>query len=191
MSTMVNPATPVNKSKRMIHLDSRASNRTVKSSITVSNDLKKYFTNLSLYSLYDEKITTNKSITNIPALSILLPLAWITGSDVYVGELDHTFAESMIALQEEYKKMYPLAPFKTRLIVDELVENDPLPEGTALLFSGGLDSTYSLFSNKNLNPRLITILGTMDIPFSNAHYQEIIKREYLDFAEREGFKVIQ
>jgi hypothetical protein len=184
---MTGPVTRVNKGKRMIHVDSRASGRTVKSSITVSRDLEKYFRHLTFYSRFDEDVDANESILNIPALSILLPLAWITGSDVYVDELDRTFAESMSDLQQEYKKMYPRAPFRTRLITENLVDNKTTKGGTALLFSGGLDSTYSLFSNIDLNPRLVMIFGVWDLPLSNVELQDRIKRVYLDFADREGF----
>jgi hypothetical protein len=186
---MINPVTKFKKGNRMIHVDSRASRRTVVSQITVSRDLEKYFRQLAFYSKYVEEIEIDKSILHIPALSILLPIAWITGSDIYVDELDYSFAESMDALQKEYKKMYPLAPFKTRLIVDEVVENKSSPEGVALLFSGGADSTHSLFSNMHQKPRLIMIFGVWDIPLPNIGLQNKIKRVYLDFAKREGLKL--
>jgi hypothetical protein len=151
--------------------------------------LEKYFRHLTFYSRYDEEIEADKSILHIPALSIVLPVAWITGSDVYIDELDQSFAESMDSLQQEYKKMYPRAPFKTRLIAESLVENKPSPEGVALLFSGGVDSTYSLFSNLHLNPRLVMIFGVWDLPLKNVKILDRIKRVYPDFAEQEGFKL--
>ena len=52
---MINPVTHV-KSKRMIHVDSTVSGRTVRSNITVSRDLDKYFRHLTFYSKYDEEI---------------------------------------------------------------------------------------------------------------------------------------
>jgi len=116
-------------------------------------------------------------------------LAWITGADVYVDKLDKTFAESMDALQQEYKKMYPRAPFQTKLTVNKLVENKYVSNNTALLFSGGLDSTYSLFSNISLHPTLIMILGAADIPLSNVPFQEIVKTKYSNFAKRERLNI--
>ena len=116
----------------------------------------------------------------------MLPFAWVTGSDVYVDELDRAFAESMNAVHREYKRMYPGLPFRTRLIAGRLVDNEYVSNETALLFSGGLDATYSLFSNISLKPRLIMILGTSDIPISNAAFHETLEREYSAFADREG-----
>jgi hypothetical protein len=173
-------------SKRSIAVDSNLSSSTLRSRITVSRDLKKYFRHISFFSCYDADIVANKSILCIPVLSMVLPFAWITGADVYVDELDRTFAESMNTLQHEYEKMYPGAPFKTRLVADRLVDNKHAPNNTALVFSGGLDSTYSLFSHLDARPILIMILGTVDIPLSNVAFQRMLEREYSDFAEREG-----
>jgi hypothetical protein len=186
---MINPVTFEKNGKKMIHVESKLLNKRVESHITVSKDLEKYFLCYDFFSNYDESIYANTSILNIPVLSLVLPLAWITGSDVYVEELDDTFAKSMNALQLEYKKIYPKAPFKTKLIVNNLVNNEFTSRETAIIFSGGLDSTYSLYSNRTLDPRLIMILGVYDIPSSNTRYHEKIKREYLNFAEKEGLKL--
>jgi hypothetical protein len=80
-----------------------------------------------------------------------LPLAWLTGSDIYVEELDRAFKESMDELQQVFKKMYPMAPYATKINTQVLAQNrigpvDPT-ERTSLLFSGGVDSTYSLITN--------------------------------------------
>ena len=151
------------RKEKTISIDSTLSSGTVRSRVTVSKDLKKYFRHLTFFSSYDAQIIANNSILDIPVLSTILPLAWITGADVYVDELDGTFAESMDAVQREYKKIYSGAPFVTRLHADRLVANKITTKKTALLFSGGLDSTYSLFRNMNLKPMLIMIFGTFDI----------------------------
>jgi hypothetical protein len=173
----------------LIIVDSKLSAETIESVITVPRNIRKYFIDLTLRSKYDTKINAEKSIIIIPHLSIILPLAWITGYDVYVDEVDKTFTESMQSLQQQFKKMYPRAPFKTQIIADRLVENNDAPEGTALLFSGGVDSTYSLYRNRHLNPRLVMIYGLWDIPTSNREYIEMIREEYAEFTKREGFRL--
>ena len=64
---------------RAIAVDSDLSSRTVRSHITVSRDLEKYFRQFDFWSNYDAEIIANRSILCIPVLSILLPFAWITG----------------------------------------------------------------------------------------------------------------
>lgn len=174
---------------RSISVDSEFSSGTVRSRIVVSKDLRKYFRRLSFYSSYDGEIAASKGILNIPVLSIVLPLAWVTGADIYVDELDKAFADSMDVLQLEYQKIYPNAPFKTNLVVNNLTESADSPDNTALLFSGGLDSIYSLYSNMTLKPRLIMIFGTRDIPISHVGFQERIRAEYTDFAKRENVDI--
>jgi hypothetical protein len=174
------------RSEKTISVDSSLSSGMLTSQITVSKSLRKYFRNLSFFSSYDADIVANTSILDIPVLSIVLPLAWITGADVWVDELDRTFGASMEALQQEYRRMYPAGPFMTKLVADKLFDNKHASEKAALLFSGGLDATYSLFSNMNLKPILIMILGTVDIPISNISFQKTLVREYSDFARRES-----
>jgi len=108
------------------------------------------------------------------------------GADVYVDELDRTFAESMDTVQREYKKIYSGISSETRLHADRLVANRIATKRTALLFSGGLDSTYSLYRNMSLKPMLIMIFGTTDIPTSDLEFQNTLQREYSDFAKREA-----
>lgn len=174
------------RNPKSISVDSNLSSGTIGSRITVSRDLEKYFRRFDFFSCYDAEITANSSILDIPLLSVVLPAAWITGADVHVSELDRTFAKSMDAVHHDYKRMYPNLPFTTRLVVDRLVDNKYASKDTALLFSGGLDSTYSLFSNIALKPRLIMIFGTSDIPISNIPFQKTLEKEYSDFAKREG-----
>jgi hypothetical protein len=130
-----------------------------------------------------------KGVLNIPAVATVLPLAWITGADVYVDELDEGFALSMSALQAKYKEVYPTAPFRTEIKAGKLVKGDVGTEGAALLFSGGLDSTYSLYRNIAMKPRLVMILGVWDIPISDAVFQKGIVGEYSDYAQRMGLDI--
>ena len=174
------------RDRESILVDSTFSSGTVRSRITVSKDLRKYFKHFEFWSRYDAEIFANSSILNIPVLSIVLPLAWVTGADVHVRELDRGFAKSAEAVHRDYKRMYPKLPFRTKLVAHRLVDNKYESKGdVALLFSGGLDSTYSLFSNIARNPRLVMIFGTWDIPLSNAPLQERLEKEYSAFAKRE------
>jgi hypothetical protein len=178
-----------NKNKKAIFVSSKLSSDKITSHIVVSNNLKKYFNNYSFFVSYDEPIIENNSISNIPILSRVLPLAWITGSDVYVDELDEKYLKSMNLLQQKYKEIYPKAPFQTKLIVKKQIKNKPNPDGAALLFSGGLDSTYSLYKNINRNPNLIIILGIVGTPIGNNFIQSTLKKEFSNFAEREHLKI--
>ena len=140
---------------------------------------------------YDVEIPSEKSILNIPLLATVLPLAWLTGNDIHVDELDRRFKESMDDLRLKFDKMYPMATFTTRIIADNLIENKIVVDQskrTALLFSGGVDSTYSLINNIHLRPRLIMYWGVEGYPYPRySEYWNRVYDTYSDFAMRGGF----
>jgi len=135
--------------------------------------------------------TDNESILHIPLMSLILPLAWLSDTNIRVESLDKKYYESMYLLREEMNKVYPYKRFKTEIIVDNLVENKVNAHGSGLLFSGGVDSMYSLISNLENKPSLIMIWGidTHVYPDHADHWNELnsiyslmAKRMGLDFS---------
>lgn len=153
----------------------RANEKSLISKVTVPDHLKKYINKSELFIHYDKEITDNQSILNIPLLSIVLPLAWITDTNIKVESLDKRYHESMYLLKDEINIIFPLKQFKTEIIVDDLVENSVEAENTCLLFSGGVDSTYSLISNWSKKPHLIMIWGIDMYPYPehSDHWNEL------------------
>jgi hypothetical protein len=179
--------------KEIIIHSSKLVDRQLTSCVSVQGSIKKYFNSLNVFVKYDVDITAGRSILNIPLLATVLPFAWLTGSNIYVDELDKTFKASMDALQQEFSKMYPDAPFTTTINADMLVENSIRKSNfvrrTALLFSGGVDSIYSLITNIDLKPRLIMIWGVEGQPYPQ--YSEYWKRvisTYWEFAGKLGVR---
>ncbi len=140
-------------SEIFIH-DSKLIGQRFISRVTVSKRLEKYLKSFDLFVNYDTDIHTNTSILNIPLLSTVLPLAWLTGADISVEELDKRYKKAMDALKLEFMAIYPKAPFTTNIMANSLVENKientNSEERTAQLFSGGVDSTYTLITNIDL-----------------------------------------
>lgn len=161
----------------------------LKATVSTSNDLDKYLKNRELFIEYDSEVYADTSILNIPLTATMLPLAWLTGSDIHVDSLDRTFKESMEDLKHVFKEMYPKASFNTEIIANEIVNNkigelDP-ERKTGLLFSGGADSMYSLLTNMKQNPRLLMLWGTDNFPYPehSEHWEKTIAI-YQEFAER-------
>jgi hypothetical protein len=179
--------------KEIIINSSKLVDRQLTSRISVQGSIRKYFSSLNLFVKYDADITASRSILNIPLLATVLPLAWLTGSDIYVDELDKTFKESMDKLQQEFMKMYPDPPFTTNINADVLVKNqmgkiDTLRR-TGLLFSGGVDSIYSLITNINRKPRLIMIWGVEGQPYPQyPEYWRRVISTYSEFARKMGVR---
>lgn len=172
--------------------------RIMTSKVTASKRLSKYLNRKELLIEYDANIGADESILNIPLTAAILPLAWLTGSNIKVGKLDRTFKESMDALQDTFTKMYPLASFKSKIYVQELIENKIKPinpkSTTALSFSGGVDSSYSLIKNMRLKPRLVMMWGIDNFPYPehSDHWEETL-RIYKEYSKRKKleFNVIK
>jgi hypothetical protein len=145
------------------------SERRISNFIEVSGELKRFIKSSKMFVEYDVEIYADESILNIPLTSTVLPLAWLTGSNIHVDRLDRTFKESMDRIQYYFKDMYPLVPFTTEIKAEELIDNkievEDSERRTGLLFSGGIDSTYSMLSNLQYKPRLIMHWGVERTPY--------------------------
>jgi hypothetical protein len=174
-----------------IGVSSSLSGHKLASTVTVPKGLRKYFNSFRLFAHYNAQLRADMSILNIPLVSTILPLAWLTGTDVHVEKLDKKYVEAMNAIKNEFKQIFPRGKFTARINVDDLVENKTQSQGTAMLFSGGVDSTYSLIKNISLKPRLIMFEGVVGYQLDPSYkkHNQIVKETYSDFAGREGLDI--
>jgi hypothetical protein len=162
--------------------------KTLISNMKVPAHIKKYIKSTELFIQYEEDITDKESILNIPLMSQILPLAWLTDTNVRINSLDKRFHDSMYMLRDELNKIFHLKRFKTEIIVDNLVENRVDAQGTALLFSGGVDSTYSLLTNLNKKPSLVMVWGIdMHVYPKYANHWNELRSLYTLLADNLGF----
>ena len=123
--------------------------------VSCSKNIQKYLLSNTLYVEYDKSIDEiPNSILQIPAVSGILPLAWCTGADVYVKELDVAYLDSLQKIKTVMKGWYPEFPF-SEIYVDNIVLNEFNNEGYGLLFSGGIDSMTSYIRHRDKKPNLI------------------------------------
>ena len=174
-----------------ISVSSTLSGQRLTSTVTVPKGLRKYFNSFRLFAHYNAQLRADMSILNIPLVSTVLPLAWLTGTDVHVEKLDKKYVEAMNAIKHEFKQMYPRGKFTTKINVDNLVENNTQSQGTAMLFSGGVDSTYSLIRNMGLKPKLIMFFGVVGYQLDPSYkkHNQLVRKTYSDFAKREGLDI--
>ena len=126
--------------------------------LVCSKNIQKYLMSNTLYIEYDENIDeVPTSILQIPAVSGIVTLAWLTGADVYVKELDAEYLKSLERIRTVMKDMYPEFPF-SKIYVDKIVLNEFNNDGYGLLFSGGLDSVTSYIRHRDKKPSLIHCL---------------------------------
>ena len=170
-------------------IKNKLSGRKVTGEIIVPQRHRKYIKSTKFFAYYDTDIYADPSIINIPLLATILPLAWITGSDVHLNVIDRRFKESMDHLQQDFKKTYSLGPFTTKIKAKKLTDNKisliDTEAKTALLFSGGVDSTYSMVKNLEHKPRLLMIWGVDNFPYpENKSQWDLIFSTYSEQANR-------
>jgi 7-cyano-7-deazaguanine synthase in queuosine biosynthesis len=138
----------------------------VRYELSYSRNLRRFLTDVDPYIRYSENVSdVPTSILAVPLLATLCPVAWIRGADVYIERIDEAFRQSLPALHNAYEQLYPDAPFDTdiSLYYKEAVDNEVRDteskeeKETAVLFTGGIDSTATYLRHREENPHLITV----------------------------------
>ncbi|MEM3506765.1 MAG: hypothetical protein QW589_03680 [Candidatus Bathyarchaeia archaeon] len=143
--------------------------------LVIPQKLKKYFRDCSLYVDYDVDVKdVDTGVLYIPIVAVMAPISWAIGFDLHVPILDENFFNSLRNVGEIFKKYYPKLHSNVKIVPKALshIKGKFIGRKFALLFSGGVDSTYSLIMRLSEKPNLITIL---DLDFSSSPRTGIIK----------------
>ena len=134
----------------------------------VSDGIKKYFSNIPFIIKYPDSIeNVPDSIAAIPFVCNVLPIIWVTDTELLINELDKAFYERISGIKQAYQRMYPETKFKGKIVVEKTVENHFENTGkSAMFYSGGLDSAQTLISHLEDKPILLAIWGS-DIRYDN------------------------
>lgn len=113
------------------------------------------------YAKYNVNIEDNESINVIPFIGQILPIVWLNDLTLYIDVLDSVFASQLDSIKAAYQKLHPLNALKGNVVVYKLQDNRKLDcRGKLCLFSGGVDSTYTMHVNLDANQ---FIIGGSDI----------------------------
>ena len=160
-------------------------NNTILYKLTFSRSIRKYFSSNNFYIKYDKSIrNVGKDVLNIPAIASIIAVAWALGADVYVDELDKTYLESLDKIKNVLKKFYPRINFNNIIDVENVISNSFSNDEYGLLFSGGIDCTFSYLKNMDKKLNLITIMGGA-IPVYNKKFIMKIRNKHKNFGKKE------
>lgn len=120
------------------------------------------------------------SIVTIPFISCVIPIVWVSEQKYTIPEMDYDYWHALKKIKKIFKIFYPELSWNGELIPERLIKNQlPTninPNQTALLFSGGLDSTASSFELGDKKQLLITLHG-YDVPFkAKDMWQNVIQQ---------------
>lgn len=153
--------------------------------ISCSKRIQKYFFSNTIFVEYDNEIDkVSKSLLTIPAVSTLLPIAWATGANLYIEDLDKAFLKSLDNIKPVMKTWHPTFSFRTQIIVKKEVMNKSSQKKYGLLFSGGVDSVVSYIRNKAVRPQLISIWG-INVKTCNKLRWKNLEDQLIQFADKE------
>lgn len=138
-------------------------NTSVQYIFDVSDDLKIFFSDHPFIIEYPVSIESVPfSILAIPFASNVLPIIWVTDSQLILPELDKDFFDSIPEFKRGYINMYPNCSFKGKIIIDNVrpSESSNLSDHCALFFSGGVDSVDTFIRHIEENIDFISIWGS-------------------------------
>ncbi|KRF47250.1 hypothetical protein ASG98_17025 [Bacillus sp. Soil531] len=149
-----------------------------------SGKVSKYFNENNFYMKLNANVeSVPQSILIIPALSNICPVAWVTGTDIYVEEIDQEFLEALNTVKKSFQKLYPKHSFKGDIKYKKIKENKGYgKKKSGLFFSGGADSVASYIRKRHEKPYLLTVLGA-DIPLSENEGWGRVKSHTNQFAK--------
>lgn len=151
-------------------------NQLIKYDFSVSEGLKQFFSNKEFIIRYPEKIEdVPEGIAVIPFVCNVIPIIWITDSELIVDELDEHFYNCLDNVKNGYIAMFPETSFKGKLNVKQIIKNDRPSAKTncAMFYSGGVDSLDTLYRHLDEKPTLVSIWGS-DIAYDNEHGWELV-----------------
>ena len=140
---------------------------------------KKYVRQPLVLSYPDEIDLTSlpSSIVEVPLITNVIAVIWLSGNEYTIEEMDEDLYYSLIKIKEFFKRFFYNTSWEGELKPERLVKNilPKMNSSPAALFTGGLDSTTTLFRHFDENPILIS--------FNDPHKNAIDLAElyHLDF----------
>lgn len=129
----------------------------------VKGEIKKYFNpeEHSFWSEYSSPVDdVPVGIAVIPFVCNVLPLVWLTNTELELEELDIDFYNSIEKFKLGYVNMYSMLKFEGCVKVNKLTDNRYETSGkVASFFSGGVDAFATLIAHISERPILLTIWG--------------------------------
>lgn len=151
----------------------------------VTDGLTQFFSDQPFWIEYSESIEdVPDSILAVPFVCNVLPIVWLTDSELWVPQLDETFYNCIPEVKKGYEKMYPETEWKGKIEVGKIVPCGRIaePGKCAMFYSAGVDSVQTLISHIGEKPMLISIWGS-DVRVENTEGWKILNKAIFEAAE--------
>jgi len=116
---------------------------------------------------YDPPLDLEKvpgHVLMVPYLLNVAPLVWAIGGDFSVPQMDAELFHSLERVREYFPKRFPQISWQGQIHADELIEvPDRKRSGYSVLFTQGIDSTFSALAHQRDRSVLVHVLRTHGI----------------------------
>ena len=135
---------------------------------SVSEELKHFFSSRLFIIEYPLSLeTVPDAVLAVPFVANVLPIVWLTDSELVIPELDKAFYDCIPNVKAGYETMFPESSFLGKVTVGNVVPcENPSKDRCALFYSGGVDSMQTLISHVEEHPILLSVWGS-DIRYDN------------------------
>jgi hypothetical protein len=132
--------------------------------------------------------SVTEAVALMPFALNVAPVAWASGERWAVPELDAVQAASLPAAREAFRRWYPDANWDGELEAERTSEMAGAAGPDVIIFSGGLDSTYSALSQPP--GATLLLLRGLDIALDNGPGWARVRREAQALATRAGHRLV-
>ena len=159
---------------------------------SVSQGLRQYFSDKQFLIEYPENVeTVPDSIAAVPFACNVLPIIWLTNSELRLKELDKAFYDCIPDVIKGHEKMFPESVFAGAVLPEKIVACDrQATNKSAVFFSGGLDAVSTLISHFDEKPALISIWGA-DIRYDNAEGWKTTHKGIAEYAYKYNLEDVE
>ena len=133
-----------------------------------------------------------EEIAAMPLLLNAAPIVWRLGGDWRSSHVDPALAGSLASVREAMRSLWPAYQWAGNVAggPPEPPQETPRNGRTALLFSGGLDSTFSGMRLLEERPILVTVHGGLDLKLGDDAAWQAVRSSAYELAEKFDLKVI-
>lgn len=143
----------------------------------LSKEFSEKYVSQPLHLTYPQEVDLGSlpnSIVDIPLITNVIPVIWFSGKEYSIEEMDEDLYHSLITIKEFFKRFFYNTSWEGELRPKLLVKNK-LPKAkpqAAALFTGGLDSTTTVFRHIHENLSLISFneAHKTAVEFSQIHH---------------------
>jgi hypothetical protein len=163
--------------------------------VEINTQFKKQYLVDDFFAEYDSSVNLegfDYSILSMPFIMNAISIIWISGETYTVEEMDTELYQSLQRVKKVFQYMYPKTRWDGELKPKKLVSHPgdfselEKTSKTALLYSGGIDSTSTGFAHLDKKQLLITAWGHWDLPLNESELWKKRKKRTEEFAQKYG-----